>query len=117
VRGRLNVSLYSTFHFVYAGRQGWDVRTLAAGLRFFATHLSTVGSLFATLIAKDLLVNHLRALSVRTNPSGALSGKLIARVAGSLLHDWGEARVGDGGKFLTGMTSQSFGKDQTRPQL
>jgi hypothetical protein len=60
VLGRLNV-LYA-FHLFIAGNKDGGVRTLAAGLRF-SHDVGNGGSLFATLMAKDLLVNHLRAVA------------------------------------------------------
>jgi hypothetical protein len=60
VLGRLNV-LYA-FHLFIAGNKDGGVRTLAAGLRF-SQDVGNGGSLFATLMAKDLLVNHLRAVA------------------------------------------------------
>src|SRR3989440_4219820 len=60
VLGRLNV-LYA-FHLFIASNKDGGVRTLAAGLRF-SHDVGNGGSLFATLIAKDLLVNHLRAVA------------------------------------------------------
>src|SRR5438045_1588748 len=60
VLGRLNV-LYA-FHLFIAGNKDGGVRTLAAGLRF-SQHVANGGSLFATLVAKALLVNHLRAVA------------------------------------------------------
>ncbi|PYU61236.1 MAG: hypothetical protein DMG55_08385 [Acidobacteria bacterium] len=60
VLGRLNV-LYA-FHLFIAGNKDGGVRTFAAGLRF-SHDVGNGGSLFATLIAKDLLVNHLRAVA------------------------------------------------------
>src|SRR5256714_1013493 len=60
VLGRLNV-LYA-FHLFIGGNKDGGVRTLAAGLRF-SHDVGNGGSLFATLIAKDLLVNHLRAVA------------------------------------------------------
>ena len=60
VLGRLNV-LYA-FHLFMAGNKDGGVRTLAAGLRF-SHDVGNGGSLFATLIAKDLLVTHLRAVA------------------------------------------------------
>jgi hypothetical protein len=60
VLGRLNV-LYA-FHLFLAGNKDGGVRALAAGLRF-SHDVANGGSLFATVIAKDLLVNHLRAVS------------------------------------------------------
>jgi hypothetical protein len=60
VLGRLNV-LYA-FHLFIAGNKDGGVRTFAVGLRF-SHDVGNGGSLFATLIAKDLLVNHLRAVA------------------------------------------------------
>ena len=60
VLGRLNV-LYA-FHLLKTGNKDGAVRALAAGLRF-SNDVGKGGSLFATLIAKDLLVNHLRAVT------------------------------------------------------
>ena len=60
VLGRLNV-LYA-FHLFIAGNKDGGVRSFAAGLRF-SHDVGNGGSLFATLIAKDLLVNHLRAVA------------------------------------------------------
>jgi hypothetical protein len=60
VLGRLNV-LYA-FHLLKTGNKDGAVRALTAGLRF-SHDVGNGGSLFATLIAKDLLVNHLRAVA------------------------------------------------------
>jgi hypothetical protein len=60
VLGRLNV-LYS-FHLLKTGNKDGAVRALAAGLRF-SHDVGNGGSLFATLIAKDLLMSHLRAVA------------------------------------------------------
>jgi len=60
VLGRLNV-LYA-FHLVKTGDKDGAVRALAAGLRF-SHDVGNGGSLFATLIAKDLLMSHLRAVA------------------------------------------------------
>jgi hypothetical protein len=60
VLGRLNV-LYA-FHLLKTGNKDGAVRALSAGLRF-SHDVGNGGSLFATLIAKDLLVNHLRAVT------------------------------------------------------
>ena len=60
VLGRLNV-LY-TFHLLKSGNNDGAVRVLAAGLRF-SHDVGNGGSLFATLIAKDLLASHLRAIA------------------------------------------------------
>jgi hypothetical protein len=58
--GRLNV-LYA-FHLFLEGNKDGGVRALTAGLRF-SHDVASGGSLFATVIAKDLLVTHLRAVS------------------------------------------------------
>lgn len=60
VLGRLNV-LYA-FHLLKTDNKDGAVSALAAGLRF-SHDVGNGGSLFATLIAKDLLVNHLRAIT------------------------------------------------------
>ena len=60
VLGRLNV-LYA-FHLLKAGDEDGAVRVLAAGLRF-SHEVGNGGSLFATVVAKDLLMNHLRAVA------------------------------------------------------
>jgi hypothetical protein len=60
VLGRLNV-LYA-FHLFIVGNKDGGVRSLIAGLRF-SHDVGNGGSLFATLIAKDLLTNHLRAVA------------------------------------------------------
>lgn len=58
VLGRLNV-LYAS-HLFASGDRDRGVATLAAGLRF-SRDVAKGGSLFATLVAKDLMVDHLRA--------------------------------------------------------
>jgi len=58
--GRLNV-LYA-MHLYHAGNKDGAIRALAAGLRF-SHDVSSGGSLFATLVAKDLLVTHLMAIN------------------------------------------------------
>lgn len=60
VLGRLNV-LYA-FHLFKAGKKDEGIRALTAGLKF-SHDVANGGSLFATVIAKDLLVLHLRAVS------------------------------------------------------
>ena len=60
VLGRLNL-LYA-FHLLKTGNKDGAVRALAAGLRF-SHDVGNGGSLFATLIAKDLLVSHLKTLA------------------------------------------------------
>jgi len=56
--GRLNV-LYA-FHQMINGDKDGGLRTLAAGMHF-AHDVATGGSLFATLVAKDLLESHFQA--------------------------------------------------------
>jgi|HubBroStandDraft_1064217.scaffolds.fasta_scaffold00417_4 hypothetical protein len=60
VLGRLNV-LYA-FHLLKTGDKDGAARALAAGLRF-SHDVGNGGSLFATLIAKDLMTSHLRAVA------------------------------------------------------
>ena len=57
--GRLNV-LY-TFHLLIAGDKDGAMRVLAAGFRF-SHDVANGGTLFATVAAKTLLVQHLRAV-------------------------------------------------------
>jgi hypothetical protein len=59
ILGRLNV-LYA-FHLLIAGERDKAVNVLAAGVRF-SHDIANGGTLFATLVAKSLLVNHLRAM-------------------------------------------------------
>ena len=77
VLGRLNV-LYA-FHLFIAGDKDGGVHTLAAGLRF-SHDVANGGSLFAALIAKDLLVNHLRAVA------GVLHLEQLSAVQRAQLH-------------------------------
>jgi hypothetical protein len=56
---RLNV-LY-IFHLRVTGEKDEEMRALAAGIRF-SQDIANGGSLFATLVAKDSLVRHLRAV-------------------------------------------------------
>jgi hypothetical protein len=65
--GRLNV-LY-TFHLLRTGEKDRAVRALAAGLRF-APDTAKGGTLFATLVAKTLLVQHLRAAEFALQVAG-----------------------------------------------
>jgi hypothetical protein len=60
VLGRLNV--LDAFHLLKTGNKDGAVRALAAGLRF-SHDVGNGGSLFATLIAKDLLVSHLKTIA------------------------------------------------------
>ena len=57
--GRLNV-LYA-FHLSLAGDKEGTARTLIAGIRF-SHDVAVGGSLFATIVANDLLVNHFKAI-------------------------------------------------------
>ena len=86
VLGRLNV-LYA-FHLLRTGNKDGAVRALAAGLRF-SHDVGNGGSLFATLIAKDLLVNHLRAVT------GALHLEQLSSTQRSQLQG-AVAQVGEG---------------------
>jgi hypothetical protein len=60
VLGRLNV--LNSFHLLKTGNKDGAVGALAAGLRF-SHDVGNGGSLFANLVAKDLLTSHLRAVS------------------------------------------------------
>ena len=60
VLGRLNV-LY-TMHLYHSGKKDEAISALAAGLRF-SRDVANGGSLFATLVAKDLLTTHLMVVS------------------------------------------------------
>jgi hypothetical protein len=86
VLGRLNV-LYA-FHLLKTGNKDGAVRALAAGLRF-SHDVGNGGSLFATLIAKDLLVSHLKTIA------GALHLEQLAATQRSQLQA-AVARVADG---------------------
>jgi hypothetical protein len=65
--GRLNV-LY-TFHLLIAGDKDGAVRMLVAGLRF-SQDVANGGSLFATIAAKTLVVQHLRAVDFVQHVAG-----------------------------------------------
>ena len=58
--GRLNV-LYA-FHLLQNGDKGGAVRAIAAGVRF-SHDVANGGTLFATLVAKNLTVTHIRAMA------------------------------------------------------
>lgn len=95
--GRLNV-LYA-FHLLIAGDKDGAVRALAAGLRF-APDVANGGTLFATLVAKTLLVAHVRAIVFAVH-MGDLSAaqrlalqKTIARLGPDGL-DWQSASKRD----------------------
>jgi hypothetical protein len=86
VLGRLNV-LYAIQQY-HSGNKDGAVRALAAGLRF-SHDVSNGGLLFATLVAKDLIVTHLMAVS-----DGLRTGQLSASQQ-SQLHN-AVAALGDG---------------------
>jgi hypothetical protein len=96
VLGRLNV-LY-TIHLYHTGDKGGAVRALAAGLRF-SHDVGRGGSLFTTLIAKDLLVTHLMAVNaaLRTEqlsaPQRSRLGDAVAELGDGL--DWSAAAKRD----------------------
>lgn len=96
VLGRLNV-LYA-FHLLKTGNKDGAVRALAAGLRF-SHDVGNGGSLFAKLIAKDLLTSHLRAVTdalrlEQLSPGQRLQLQTaVARVAEGL--DWPAAAKRD----------------------
>jgi hypothetical protein len=73
--GRLNV-LY-TFHLLIVGDKDGAVRMLASGLRF-SRDVANGGSLFATVIAKALLVNHLRAVDNALHVGGLSPAQRLA---------------------------------------
>lgn len=94
--GRLNV-LYAIQEY-HSGNADGAIRTLAAGLRF-SHDVSNGGSLFATLVAKDLLVTHLIAVG-----DGFRMGQLSASQKSQLQNavaalgdglDWSEAAKRD----------------------
>jgi hypothetical protein len=95
--GRLNV-LYA-FHLLIAGDKDGAVGAIKAGLRF-SQDVANGGSLFATLAAKSLLVNHLRAIAFVLH-SEELSAaqrsvlqKAVARIGPDAL-DWPSAAKRD----------------------
>jgi hypothetical protein len=65
--GRLNV-LYA-FHLLIAGDKDGTARVLAAGIRF-SHDVASGGTLFATVVAKDLLATHLRAMEFGLHVTG-----------------------------------------------
>lgn len=67
VLGRLNV-LYA-FHLLTAGKKEAAVTTLASGLRF-SRDVANGGTLFATLMADELISEHLRAVGLIVHTSG-----------------------------------------------
>ncbi len=86
VLGRLNV-LYVMQQY-HAGNKEGAVRALAAGLRF-SHDVSNGGSLFATLVAKDLLVTHLMVVSAGVR-MGQLSPSQFSQLQNAV------AALGDG---------------------
>ncbi|MGA2855351.1 MAG: hypothetical protein ABSE40_00695 [Candidatus Sulfotelmatobacter sp.] len=94
--GRLNV-LYA-FHLFISDNKDGGVRALAAGLRF-SRDVGNAGSLFATLIAKDLLVTHLKAAGSAVHLE-QLSAAQRARLQSAVSQlgdglDWGTAAKRD----------------------
>jgi hypothetical protein len=84
--GRLNV-LYA-IHLYHTGDPDGAVRALAAGLRF-SHDVGRGGSLFATLVAKDLLATHLMAVDAGLR-MGQLSASERAQMQNAV------AELGDG---------------------
>jgi hypothetical protein len=91
--GRLNV-LYS-FHLLIAGDKDAAVHALAAGLRF-SHDVANGGTLFATLIAKDLLTTHFRAIEFalhvgQLSPGQKLDLQKTVDESKQVQLDWGTA--------------------------
>jgi len=86
VLGRLNI--LHVMNLYHSGDKGGAVRSLAAGLRF-SHDVANGGSLFATLVAKDLLVTHLIATA-----DGLRMGQLPAPQRSELQN--AVAALGDG---------------------
>jgi hypothetical protein len=96
VLGRLNV-LYA-IHLYHTGNKDGAVRALAVGLRF-SRDVGSGGSLFATLIAKDLLVTHLMAVNAALR-MGQLSAPQRSRLQNAVIElgdgvDWSAAAKRD----------------------
>jgi hypothetical protein len=114
VLGRLNV-LYA-FHLLKTGNKDGAVRALGAGLRF-SHDVGNGGSLFATLIAKDLLTSHLRAVAGALRLEQLSAGQrsqlqtAVARVAEGL--DWPMAAKRD----LEALRGDYAGNSQTSAAL
>jgi hypothetical protein len=114
VLGRLNV-LYA-FHLFKTGNKDGAVRALAAGLRF-SHDVGNGGSLFATLIAKDLLTSHLRAVADALRLEQLSAGQrsqlqtAVARVREGL--DWPMAAKRD----LEALRGDYAGNSQTSAAL
>jgi hypothetical protein len=81
--GRLNV-LY-TFHLLIAGDRDSAVRALTSGLRF-SRDVANGGSLFAAVVAKDLLVSHLGAVAfaVRAGDLSAAQRRALQKAMAQL---------------------------------
>lgn len=86
VLGRLNILYVMSLY--HSGNKDGAVRSLAAGLRF-SHDVANGGSLFATLVAKDLLVTHLIATT-----DGLRMGQLSAAQRSELQN--AIAALGDG---------------------
>lgn len=91
--GRLNV-LYA-FHLLITGNKVAAMDALAAGVRF-SRDVASGGSLFATLVAKDLLESHFQAISFALHTGSLSTGqkeqlrKAIVQLGPDPL-DWGAA--------------------------
>jgi hypothetical protein len=83
VLGRLNL-LYAMQLF-HSGDKDGALRTLAAGLRF-SHDVANGGSLFATLVAKELLMTHLAALgdAVHMSPLSASERSMLQNAVATL---------------------------------
>lgn len=114
VLGRLNV-LYA-FHLLKTGNKDGAVRALADGLRF-SHDVGNGGSLFATLIAKDLLTSHLRSVADALRLEQLSAGQrsqlqtAVARVREGL--DWPMAAKRD----LEALRGDYAGNSQTSAAL
>jgi hypothetical protein len=90
--GRINV-LYA-FHLLSAGDKDGAVRALASGVRF-SRDVANGGTLFATVVAKDLLSAHLKALTSLAAAGLSATQRLVLRKALSPLPadalDWPSA--------------------------
>jgi hypothetical protein len=114
VLGRLNV--LNAFHLLKTGNKDGAVRALSAGLRF-SHDVGNGGSLFATLIAKDLLTSHLRAVAGALRLEQLSAGQrsqlqtAVARVGEGL--DWSMAAKRD----LEALRGDYAGNSQTSAAL
>lgn len=113
--GRLNV-LY-VFHLLLTGNKGAAVEALVSGLRL-SRDVANGGSLFATLAAKDLLENHLRAISFARHKASLSAGqrlqlqKAVVQLGTDPL-DWQAAARRD----LEGLRGQFAGDPQASAAL